>query len=237
MENFCFYFSLKALFNALENLVVTESQLTGIPWLSLSRLNELFSEKYGMEIEDFLQSQKSSLSLILILRKSQIFSIYRTQNMEELYIALLREIISAPQQSFSSHSSSRSYQLKRPWKIDGRLVKMLRSEEIQVIEEPKKTKTLDQPQLKLQIESLEDLKQTLVKLLKILARSSREQSLTVAALTSKFYQEFQQPLRSVVRKVCPEAKLLDLLQTLPEVNLKQVDRTWQITLNSPEMNS
>jgi hypothetical protein len=50
-------------------------------------------------------------------------------------------------------------------------------------------------------------------------------------LNKIFYSNYGQYLREVRRNIFPDIKLVDILQTIPEIKLEKIQDTWRITLN------
>ena len=242
--------SLQQLLEELENLISLESSRNGNPWITVTKLSELFWEKYRVSLEEVAKLQGYSDSLRSLFTSSRRFSIYGTQMPQEFYVALLQVVVPVYNQA---QTSSIKYRIKRHWKVDGNLLRMLRNEgaeeipsrqaqriseyytELQsnVVERKDKENEGDklyQPILVPEIKSIDDFEFALMEIIKSLTADRPKQFVTIAILSKKFCDYYRQPIRSVRRSVCPDIKLIDLLQTIPNLHLQKVDNDWQIKL-------
>lgn len=218
--------SLQQLLEELEKLITLESSRNNNPWIDIARLSEIFTEKYGVLLEDVAQSYGNSLRSLF--RGSRRFSIYGTQIPQEFYVALLPEVVFGYNQNSTKPIQ---YRVKRPWKADRSLIRMLKAEGAEEISfQPSQGISGYQPVLIPEIKSAADLGIVLIEIIKSLTANHPEQFSTVAALSQKFRDYYGQPIRTVVRSVCPDIKLIDLLQTMPNLHVQEVDHEWQITL-------
>jgi hypothetical protein len=220
--------SLQQLLGELENLILLESNRSGKPWISVARLSKLFHEKRGVSLKYIVQAKGYSDSLRSLFTSSKRFSIYGTQAPQEFYIALLHVVVPSCNQN---QTKPIQYRIKRPWKVDGNLLRTLKAEGAKEIPSRWSQKIPQyQPILVVEIKSVDDLETVLVEVIKNLTIHLPKRFVTVATLSQKFHDYYKQPIRSVVRSVCPTMKLIDLLQVMPKLHLQKVDNDWQITL-------
>jgi hypothetical protein len=117
--------SPEQLLEELENLIRIESHRSNNPWVSIDKLSRIFLEKYTISLERAVQTQGYENTLRNFFRYSKCFSIYGTQTPQDFYVALLAEVIPG----YTSESRQiTQYRIKRPWKVDGSLIRMLQSE-------------------------------------------------------------------------------------------------------------
>ena len=57
-------------------------------------------------------------------------------------------------------------------------------------------------------------------------------NVTIAALSKKIHDDYKQPIRTVIRSVCPDMKLIELLQSIPSLDVQKVDNDWRITVEA-----
>jgi hypothetical protein len=189
---------LQQLIQELEDLIQEETEGSNNPWITRSRLDQLFHQKYGSPLENLLQTH-GYYDLKLLLRKTNIFAIYQSPIPQQFYISLLQKTVSG------SPKSS--------------------------IPRPIKKNSSYRPKYPTKIISQDDLKCTLVEMVRNLSRNKTENPITIDQLNNKFYKNYGQNLRDVRRKICPDLNLVNLLQTIPELKLEKINDTWQITLN------
>jgi hypothetical protein len=87
-----------------------------------------------------------------------------------------------------------------------------------------------QPNLLPQIQSVNDLEIVLLKLIKSLTVNQPRKVVTISRLSHKFHDSYKQPLRVVMRNLCPDLKLIELLQTVPGLQVQKVGNDWQIAV-------
>ncbi|MBD2484624.1 OST-HTH/LOTUS domain-containing protein [Planktothrix sp. FACHB-1365] len=226
---------LQQLIKQLENLVVKETEDSDSPWIKGSRLEQLFNQKNGSTIENVLQTH-GYYDLKTLLRKSHIFAIYESPIPKEFYIALLRKTVSGSQKS-SIGNQPMFYTVKRPWKVEQSMIKELQDDGYLPTPNPIHKLYLTQtnlpytPKYPAKIISQDDLKCTLVEIVKTLSGKKIENYVTIDELNNPFYKNYGQNLRDVRRKIFPDLNLVDLLQTIPEIKLEKIQDTWRITLN------
>lgn len=226
--------SLQALLEELAALIAdVVSHHPSKPWVMNTELDNIFREKYGVSITTALNAQVSGSDLRSELRRSLRFRIYATPNPQEFHIALLDETVPG---GASKQQKPIQYRIKRPWKVDGRLTKMLRAEGAQEIpsrwsrparrgdhQSPK-----EQPNLVPEIKSVQDFELALIAITKILI--TPQSAVEVATLYNKFC-EYYGPIKAMMRQVCPGIKLINYLQTIAALDVREIDGKWQVTLN------
>lgn len=224
--------TLKNLLQELENLIELESQRKGSPWSSAAKLTELFYEKYGVFPEDMAKAQGYAKDLRSLLKSSGRFSIYSTQIPQEFYVTLLKVVVPKSPQSQQTARHPIHYRIKRSWKVDGRLIEWLKAENAQELRNYQPRKVPDyQVNLISNIESVDDLKLALIEIVRSLTADNPKNFVTITHLSRKFCDYYKQPIKSVLRSVCPGIKLVNLLQTIPNLRVQKVDDNWQITVN------
>lgn len=224
----------------LEELLDAESTIQGSPWVSNLRINELFQKKYNFLPEDVAKANGLSFKSAIV--HSQRFSIYNTQNWNEFYMARFDTIL--PKFSRDRPLHKLKYQIKRSWKVDGSFIKMLRSEGYEESSNDHKDSTSEiksESQKKLQYESeiklileiktVQNLELYLIKIVAILTDFNSRKTVNISDISQSFYKYYGQPIRPVIRTVCPDMKLIELLQVIPSLQVQQIEDSWQITLS------
>ena len=222
--------SLQHLLEELEHFITLESRRSHNPWVSVDKLNELFFEKYGVSLEEVAKVQGHSDSLRNLFTSSSHFSIYVTNMPKEFYIALFQSVVPGFHQP---QASPIKYRIKRPWKVDGRLLRMLKTEGYEEILSQRTQRTLkEQPPLVHEIKSINDLEIALTEMIKSSTANNLNHFVTIAGLSHKFFNYYGQSIRTVMRSVCPDMKLIDLLQTMPNLHVQEVNNDWQIIMKT-----
>lgn len=116
--------SLTQLFTVLKSIVCLQAQKSGRPWAHVAELKVLFFERYEESLEEVAERYGYGNDLRGLFNDSKCFSIYGIQRRQDFYVALLEAIVPNCHQS---QTQPVNYQIKRSWKIDGKLVKMLRT--------------------------------------------------------------------------------------------------------------
>lgn len=223
--------SLQQLLEELEYLVFLESSRGGSPWISIARLRQLFCKKYGVSLEDAAQARGYSDSLRSLLASSKQFSIYSTSIPQKFYVALLQVVVPDHGQLPTKPIEERS---KRPWKVDENLQRRPKTESVEeALFHKSKELSEYQPILVPEIKSVDELEGVLVEIIRSLTINQPKQFVTVATLSKKFRDHYEQPIRAVVRTVCPDIKLIELIQTIPNLHTQKIDDDWHITLKPP----
>lgn len=225
-------FSSLQLLQELEYLIVIESGKNGTPWIRVDKLTELFDKKYGVSLELLAKLPGYSDGLRSLLTSSGRFSIYATPIPQEFYVALLQEVVPSFYQSQATSIEDR-IKRKRSEKVDESWPTILQDEgaedishrEFQIISEY-------QPILVAEIKSLIELEIALIEIIKSLTANHPKTFVTIAVLSKKFRDYYKQPIRTVIRSVYPNMKLIKLLQTIPSLHVQKVDNDWQITVEA-----
>lgn len=201
--------SLQQLIEELGNLITLEFDRNGNPWTSMTRLAALFYEKYGVTPEDVARDQFSSNGLRSIFTRSGCFSIRATSIPKEFYVALSQEV-GLDFQKFQAKS--------------------IKDKDIPPC--PVQRISKYQPTIVSEFQSVHDLEIALVEIIKSLAANHPKENVTIGVLSKKFYDYYQQPIRTVIRSVFPGMRLIELLQTIPRLHVQKLDNDWQITLTT-----
>lgn len=203
------YSLLQQLLEDLENFVVIESNRNGNPWITVSKLSELFYGKYKVSLEEMVKIQGYNNSLRSLFISSRRFSIYGTPIPQEFYVALFQAAVSGSYHSQAGVESSEKLSARPAQRISEY-----------------------RPILVPEIKSVNDLEIALIEIIKSLMVNHPKQCVTIAVLSRKFRDYYGQPIRPVMRDVCPDMKLIDLLQTILNLHVQEVNSDWQITLKT-----
>jgi hypothetical protein len=195
-------------------------------------------------------NQGYSDSLKSLIKSSGKFSIYSTPIPQEFYIALFQTVVPGYKQI---HLSPNQYTIKRRRKIDRyllqtflakRKIKQLRKVNKSLVRTPKaknakeiphyqKQKILEShPNLLAEISSENDLEVALIEIIKNLTANNPKTFVTIAVLSNKFCAYYKQPIRAVMRSICPDMRLIELLQANPSLCVQKVDDGWQVTIET-----
>jgi hypothetical protein len=193
--------SPQQLLKELETFLALEFNKSGKYWISVTRLIELLSEKYELSLEEVEKAQDYSSILRKILASNRCFSIYGTPAPEEFYIAPLQILFPG---------------FQKPGETE---ILPCQAQEISEY----------QPIILSEINSVNDLEKALLEIVKSLKNDSKK-AVTIALLSAKFKDYYQQPIRPILRSVCPDMSLIELLQTIPSIHVQQVNNDWQISV-------
>ncbi len=219
--------SLQQLLEELETLIALESDRSGNPWVSVARLSRLLYKKYRVSLEEVAKTQDYGDSLRTLFRSSKRFSIYGTQNPQNFYVALFQAVI--PDSSESQATSIKH--INRTRRLDRNLPRILKAKGTEAIQ-PRSSQRVSQSQpiLAPKIKSADALEIALIEIIKSSIANYPEEFVTISQLSRNFYNCYRQTVRTVVRSVYPDLKLIELLQTIPCLHVQKVDYDWQITL-------
>ncbi len=123
-----FNLSSQQLLTHIEKVITGNLSEKHGPWIVVQLLIQEFQHHYGVNLETLVQQQGYSDSLRNFLVRSGQFSIYGTATPETFYIKPLQTISSPKSTALGAKNQPACYTIKRSWKVDGRLVKMLREE-------------------------------------------------------------------------------------------------------------
>ncbi|MEG4533293.1 hypothetical protein [Microcoleus sp. D2_18a_D3] len=209
-----------------------ESSRNGNPWISVARLTEIFYKKYGVSLEVVAKVQGYSYGLRSLLTSSGRFSIYGTPIPQEFYVALLQAVVPSFDE-YQATSIKDRMKRKRPEKVYESLPTIVKAEGTEDIS-PRQVQRISKYQriLILDIKSVNDLEIALIEIIESLMVNQPENFVTIAVLSKKFHEDYKQPIRTVIRSVCPDLKLIEILQTLPSLHVQKVDNDWQITVEA-----
>ena len=219
--------SLQQLLEELEGFILLELERSGNSWISVTRLAKLFYNKHGISLEESVKLQGYSVGLRSLVKSSERFSIYSSPISQQFYVALLQRIVPSFQQP---PITTTCYKSKRILKIDGLLerVEAESAEESSRCQAPLKSEHCSS--MLTEIKSVNDLEVALTEIIKNLSKNSPNSSVTIPVLSKNFYDYYRQPIKAVVRSMCPGMKLIKLLQTIPNLNVQKVKDAWQIAV-------
>jgi hypothetical protein len=80
------------------------------------------------------------------------------------------------------------------------------------------------------ISSVNDLELALIEIIQSLTATHPNEVVTLTRLSHRFSDRYQQPIRGVRRRVCPDMRLAELLQTVPGFEVQRVNEDWQVSL-------
>lgn len=218
--------SLHALCNTLEALLNREHQSSGNPWVSIMRLNQLFLEQEGLSLEAQLQIRGHQNGLRTFFHHQRCFAIYGTSSPERFYVAWLLTLVPN-----AALSQSTTYRIKRRWKVDGRLLTFLKDEG--ATQQTSPSRSTHSPRLCLpprDIRSSTDLITALRQIIHTSIAQAPNHWMTIGSLSQQFFNQYHHPIRTAVRAWFPDLTLVELLQRIPNLQIQQVDRQWQIML-------
>lgn len=80
-----------------------------------------------------------------------------------------------------------------------------------------------QPTLPSRLSSIDDLELALTEILKRLTSGHPEKATTVTALSKTFYDDYRQPIHTVIRSLCPDMMLMDMLEMMSSLEVLEND--------------
>ncbi|MBD2037461.1 hypothetical protein H6F76_21090 [Leptolyngbya sp. FACHB-321] len=219
--------SLQQLLEELESLIVLELERSGNSWISVARLAKLFHNQYGISLEEKIKIQGYSDGLRSLLKSSRRFSIYSSPIPQQFYVALLQRIVPDFQQP---PITTTYYKSERLLKIDGLLKRMKAesTEESSCCQAPLKSEHCSS--MPTEIKSVNDLEIALMKIIKNLSENNPKKFVLITVLSRKFYDYYQQPIKAIVKSMCPGIKLIELLKTIPDLDVQKVNHVWQVAV-------
>jgi hypothetical protein len=197
--------SVRDFLTAVEKIVVSESARTGNRWLSLYGLNIRFAERYGISASAMAQQLSPTASLYNLLATSGQFSLYRTANPDEFHIAPVLPIRKAKPLLKQGNKST-----KRP--------------------QPERKEPNFGPETIPTINSVDDFEAVLVAIIRSLTTNPDSEKVPLATVCHGFLRLYNQPVRAIRRKVAPDMTLIELLQTIPGLQVQKDEGNWQIAL-------
>ena len=207
--------SLQLLIEELKNLIALESSRKSNPWIRGIKLTELFYEKYGLSPEEVAKAQGHSGSLRSLLRNTESFSIRGSSLPQEFHISSRPSFCFGFQQVRATSFNHRGKRHRKAKQILSPLAQ--RISEYQPIPVP-------------EFKSVNDLKAALVEIIKSLTANHSRKNVTIGELSKKFGDYYKQPIRPVMREVCPDMKLIELLQTIPSLHVQELENGYQISV-------
>ena len=205
-ENPSSLFSQQQLTEEVEKIIILESDKKCKLWIHSSRLAELFFEKHKMILEDVIRNQGHDTSLRRFLKRSEHFSIYGASTPQEFYLALFSSldfIFVKERERKENHTHQKSY------KLDSNL---------EPVSDDENTKFQRFNQVQKTIESLDDLEVVLTNIIQQLLTSRPEDNITIVNLSKEFYAYYDRPIKGVTRSICPDMRLIEVLQSIPNLN-------------------
>lgn len=200
---------LKNLRQELETCMELETSESSSSWICTSRLTELFIERHGVSPEEVLRAQNYKGSLRDFLKGARRFAIYGTSSPQRFYVKPLQERESVPQGVPTST-------------ICGTSCRGQQSLPVPVLK--------SKADFSSRIRSIDELESALIELIRNSIASGPNHSVTLSALSKDFSTFYGQPIRPLLREVCPGWKLIDLLQASPRLCISEMNGCWQITL-------
>lgn len=139
-----------------------------------------------------------------MLEGGKQFSIYGTQAHHDFYVASLKSIVPDCQAQSKT---------KQP--VQRRIKQQAKA---------------DPPNTAPKIESVGDLEQVLLEIVSSSIANDTASFLTVSALSQQFYDCYRQPIRAVMRTVCSDMTLTELLQVIPGLQSQKAEDGWQVAI-------
>ncbi len=228
LENsFIFLFSQQRLIEEVEKITLLESDQQFKLWMHSSKLTELFFEQHKISLEDVIKSQGHGSNLREFLKRSEKFSIYGTLDPQQFYLALFSSLgfkLSQPRENKERNIGCKSYDL-------GTYLETILEEDTQSQQFNQTKNTIkSQTELIFEIASVSDLEVVLAKVIQQLWINSSERSITITTLSKEFYTYYKQPIRAVIRNVCPGIRLIEVLQSIPNLHVEEIENSWHVIL-------
>ncbi|MBS0018760.1 MAG: hypothetical protein KFF72_20835 [Arthrospira sp. SH-MAG29] len=197
------------LLNELERYI----KISHHTWISVSQFEDFWDYKYNISPEEVANSAGYT-DLRKFIHSSGRFAIYGTSEHENFYISLA---------SVFPHCLNYA---PKPYKRNKRrLIKK---------KVHKSSQANSTPHLTIhEIKSVEDFQAALREIIEMKITQNPTVSLTIEVVSNQFYQSYKKPIRVVIKNLCPQLKLIDLLRTIPDIEVNQVDQKWKISLSKP----
>ncbi|WP_448560483.1 hypothetical protein [Trichothermofontia sp.] len=204
----------------------------GTSWVTWETVHQQFFLEVGGSLEDHLHAKFENVNVKRFLRESRLLSIYEKPDPTDFYIALSQDVVPYP---LPTPKKKVSYRVKRRWKVDYHIAKMIRTEFSQSNTYPftPKAQSNYQPAredqlrdqsciqgLPSEIGSKSDLERSLLLIVRYLSSDNQDHGIPIDQLSRYFLANYRTPIRSIVRRYCPSSRLVSLLDAMPQLRLE-----------------
>ena len=201
-----FLFPEQQIIEEVEKIIICESDKTCKLWIHSAKLTELFFEKHQIILEDVIKNQGYGTNLRNFLKSSEYFSIYGTSAPQEFYLALFSSLDFI----FLNETEDKGKYIDREsCEVSNNLEAVLDDKSIQ-------SQRFNQDQNT--IKSLNDLEIVLTGIIQQLMINSPNENVTIVNLSKEFYAHYDRPIRAVMRSICPDMRLIEVLQSIPNLH-------------------
>lgn len=219
--------SLSKLLDELE-IILTREIPQENPWVSIGQLSDLFAHQMGVSLNAVAGCHCSCLRSQLV--QSGRFAIYGTPDPQVFHVRLKRNPVEYP----LPQTVPTACQGKQPHKGQSGLLQQL------TVEAPQKPAPSASNPVKSRqraayrsrqvpkIHTVDDLEMALLEIIKDLMIQHPGKPVMVSTMSQVFHQFYNVPVQTVLLRVCPDMTLVELLQTIPTMQVHAMDGDWQV---------
>lgn len=215
--------SLEELVIQLEELMKSEQQLTGKPWIKLSKLSMLYQEKYNLKIIQILSIRSPGKTAKEFFFELPAFAVHQPADQEELFVTLFEvkeeETNNIAQNNYLkigvSESLPKSEQKPEPTNKP--------IEEVSVETVTSFTK----------IKSQSDLEKAIAEIIKVLDKGDKKGFVSVSNVGTEFHRQYQEAVTKVFKRLGLTGSFIKFLQSRPSAfKVKQAGKQYQVAIAS-----
>lgn len=201
----------------LKKILRTEQQQSGISWIKLSKVSQLFWEKYRFSINQLVTAhQPGKRARDLFLDRPEEFVVHQASEQAGLYIALFESATATPS------GEAVAQDLVELEKKGGSIAPL----------SPNNGKSVqpNQPSAELPLKTAKDLEMAIAKIIKALPQKDPDGFVDISAIGSQFRRQYQQPITAVLKQLNINKKYPTFLQACTKLVVQQKGKVWKARL-------
>jgi hypothetical protein len=200
----------------LKEILRTEQQKTGIPWIELSKVSKLFRDKYQFSISQLVTAhQLGKRARDLFLDRPEEFVVHQASEQAALYIALFEAATATTLSATAAQASVESD------KKGGSLAPLSANNG--------KSVQPHQPSVEFPLKTAKDLEIAIAKIIKSLTKDP-DGFVNISAIGSQFRTQYQQPITVVLKQLNINKKYPTFLQACTKLVVQQKGNLWKARL-------
>ncbi|MEX0268335.1 NYN domain-containing protein [Leptolyngbyaceae cyanobacterium UHCC 1019] len=208
---------LETCITHLKEILRAEQQKTGILWIELAKISQLFRDKYKFSISQLVTiHQPGKRARELFIDRPEEFVVHQASEQAALYIALFEAAIATPLGETALPNSTELQKkagLTAPPSLNNG-----------------KSVQPNPPSAEFPLKTANDLETAIAKIIKSSTQKDPDGFVNISAIGSQFRQQYQQPITAVLKQLEINKRYPTFLQACPKLVVQQKGNLWRARL-------
>ena len=210
--------SLEEFLESVQEIVIQQQRMLNQAWTPFNNLSDLYYQATGFTVTEVLQKHFPGKHLAEFLQESGRFAFHQSREPEKLFITIFQVPPSRGEDlSLKTEEKLESISVETP-DLENLNSESSSATDANLAQQKSTPENVNQPTLaELKIQSMGDLEQLLVEILKTLTNQEPEKYVQMGMFGTAFRNSFGEPISTTLKRLESTGKFIEFIQARPHL--------------------